>query len=161
MPHNIQSDHMKQTYTIAMIFMVAIIIATVLNGTSFWLKRVGWMEPQLYQEYQSKNFRGQEFKDSDSLMQLTRCTYQTKGVWTAFKASKDVVFLLFIIVSLLLILRGYTEWKIRYVWLFVSMAFLFLYAFVNPFYSLALVATGRYTFISVPGSGNSWIMGCP
>ena len=103
MPHNIQSDHMKQTYTIAMIFMVAIIIATVLNGTSFWLKRVGWMEPQLYQEYQSKNFRGQEFKDSDSLMQLTSCTYQTKGVWTAFKASKDVVFLLFIIVTLLLI----------------------------------------------------------
>ena len=158
MPHNIQSDHMKQTYTIAMIFMVAIIIATVLNGTSFWLKRVGWMEPQLYQEYQSKNFRGQEFKDSDSLMQLTRCTYQTKGVWTAFKASKDVVFLLFIIVSLLLILRGYTEWKIRYVWLFVSMAFLFLYAFCKsllqfgPLLPLAGIRSFLFLGVVIVGS---------
>ena len=158
MPHNIQSDHMKQTYTIVRIFIIAIIVATILNGSSFWLKRVGWMEPQLYQGYQSNNFWGQEFKDSDSLMQLTRCTYQTKGVWTAFKASKDVVFLLFIIVSLLLILRGYTEWKIRYVWLFVSMAFLFLYAFCKsllqfgPLLPLAGIRSFLFLVVAIVGS---------
>jgi hypothetical protein len=31
--------------------MVAIIIATVLNGTSFGLKRVGLLDPQMYRLY--------------------------------------------------------------------------------------------------------------
>ncbi len=159
MPYNIQSDSMKQTYTIARIFIIAIVVATILNGTSFWLKRVGWLEPQLYQEYRSKSFRGQVFTGSDSFKQLTRSTYQTKGAWTAFKASKDVIFLLFVIVSLLLILRGYTEWKIRYFWLFVSMGFLFLYAFCKSFLQfgplLPLAGLRSFLFLGVVIVG-SW-----
>ncbi|MBT3879722.1 MAG: hypothetical protein HON76_14335 [Candidatus Scalindua sp.] len=151
---------MKQTYTIARIFVIAIVVATILNGSSFWLKRVGWLEPQLYEEYKggSGSFRGQAFKGSDSFEQLTRYTYQTKGVWTAFKASKDVIFLLFFIVSLLLILRKYTEWKIRYFWLFVSIAFLFLYAFCKsllqsgPLLSMAGLRSFLFLGVVIVGS---------
>ena len=129
MTHNAQSDHMKQTYAIARIFIIAVIVVTVLNGSSFWLKRVGWLEPQLSQYYNNKGYRDMDIiRGSEDFKQLTRDTYQTKCVWTAFKASKDMYFFLFFIVSLLLILRGYTEWEIRYVWLFSPMAFLFLYA---------------------------------
>ena len=103
MLHNIQSDHIKQTYTISRIFMVAIVIATVLNGTSFWLKRVGLLEPQMYQLYKENIYTYGEpdvTRYSERFKTLTRSTYQTEGVWTAFKASKDVIFLLFISYSL-------------------------------------------------------------
>jgi hypothetical protein len=62
MSHYIQSDHTEKTYTIARIFIIAIVVATILNGSSFWLKRVGWMEPQLYQEYQNKSFQDSGLK---------------------------------------------------------------------------------------------------
>ena len=69
------------------------------------------------------------------------------------KAFKDVVFLLFVIVSLLLILRGYTEWRIQYVWLFVSIAFLILYAFcksILPFgLLLSLAGIRSFLFLGV------------
>ena len=85
MPHNIQSDHMKQTYTIVRIFIIAIIVATILNGSSFWLKRVGCLEPQLYQTYK-KSFRDPDIDRSfEDFKQLTRSAYQTEGVWKAFK----------------------------------------------------------------------------
>jgi hypothetical protein len=134
-----QTDFMKQTYIIARIFIIAIVVATVLNGSSFWLKRVGWLEPQLYQTYK-KSFRDPDIERSfEDFKQLTRSAYQTEGVWKAFKVSKDVIFLLFIFISLLLIFRGDAGWRMRYGWLFISMAFLFLYAFFISLFQFGLL----------------------
>ena len=36
---------------LAKTFLVAIIIASILNGSVFWLKRVGWLEPGIYNTY--------------------------------------------------------------------------------------------------------------
>ena len=159
MPHNIQSDHMKQTYTIVRIFIIAIIVATILNGSSFWLKRVGWLEPQLYQTYK-KSFRDPDIDRSfEDFKQLTRSAYQTEGVWKAFKVSKDVIFLLFIFISLLLIFRGDAGWRMRYGWLFISMAFLFLYAFFKSLFQfgllLPLAGLRSFLFLVVAIAG-SW-----
>lgn len=160
MPHKIQSDHMKQTSTIARIFMVAIIIATVMNGTSFWLKRVGLLEPQLYKLSKTKSYFNVDVtRGTERYKKLTRSAYQTKGVWTAFKVSKDMIFLAFISVSLLFILRGYVEWRMRHGWLFVSMAFLFLYAFCTSLfqygYLLPLAGLRSFLFLGVAIVG-SW-----
>ena len=96
---------------------------------------------------------------SERFKEFTRNTYQTKGVWTAFKASKDVVFLLFIFISLLLIFMGKVGWRMRYSWLFISMAFLFLYAFCTSLFQygplLPLAGLRSLLFLGVAIVG-SW-----
>lgn len=149
MPHNIQSDPMKQTYTIARIFIIAIVVATILNGSSFWLKRVGWLEPQLYQGYKESFMDPDIDRSFEVFKQLTRSAYQTEGVWTAFKVSKDVIFILFIFISLLLMFRGDAGWRMRYGWVFIFMAFLFLYAFFKSMFQFGflLPLTGLRSFL--------------
>lgn len=140
--------------------MVAIVVATILNGSSFWLKRVGWLEPELYRTYESITRKEQYIpRKSDIFKTLTVNAYQTKGVWKAFKASKDVVFLSFFLISFLFILRGEAGWKMRYGWMFVSMAFLLLYAFFVSYFQagilLPMAGLRSFLFMGV-AIGGAW-----
>ncbi len=146
---------MKQRYTFTKIFIIAIVIATILNGSSFWLKMVGWLEPHLYQTYWNEIYKERGIPRTDAefehLKVFTRDVYRTNGAWTVFKVLKDVVFVLFVAFSFFFMWRYKIRWKMRYGWLFVSITFLLLYAFVRSYfqYSIILSLAGLRSFMFV------------
>jgi len=88
---------------------VLLIAAAVLNGSVFWLKRIGWLEPQMYQEYLEflgpNPYYQRTPAENEQLRVLTSRFYTSEGGEVILKLSKDAWLLLFIVVSLILLAR--------------------------------------------------------
>ena len=85
------------------------IAAAVLNGGAFWLKRVGWIEPQMYQEYVEflgpNPFYQRTPAENEQLRVMISRFYASEGGEVLLKLAKDIWLLLFISVSLILLVR--------------------------------------------------------
>lgn len=92
---------------IAKAFFGALVVAVVLNGSIFWLKRVGILEPQLrrlyYSEYYRESPEGMSQAEQDALSQkvngFTVQIFAVKGYELLFKVAKDLLVGLFLIYS--------------------------------------------------------------
>jgi hypothetical protein len=97
----------------ARIFLVALLLATILNGSVLWLKRVGILEPQLRQTF-NRTYRLESqagmspekiedlrAKEHDLFVQL----FRPVGSEVVFKIAKDIVIGLFLLFSLWRLLR--------------------------------------------------------
>jgi len=89
---------------------VMLMMAAIFNGASFWLKRVGWYEPQLHQYYMN-NFSvglGHQWTDEErkQLGDFTHNVYQSVGNERLLKLGKVLWIGAFLIISLLLLWRS-------------------------------------------------------
>ncbi|WP_040881877.1 hypothetical protein [Mariprofundus ferrooxydans] len=88
---------------------IMLLLSAVLNGAAFWLKRVGWYEPQLHQYYMN-NFSvglGHQWTDEErkQLSDFTHNIYQSVGNERLLKLCKALWIGAFLIISLLLLWR--------------------------------------------------------
>lgn len=151
----LQFSSIKQPFILARIFMVAIIVATILNGSCFWLRRVGWLEPHIFRTEWSK--LASAAQTSEEYNQLTMRFYQTEGIWKVSKGLKDGVFLSFIFVSLLLMWKSGTMWRMRYCSLFIAIVILLFYSLTLSIFKfgplLPMAGLRSFLFLGVAITG--------
>ncbi len=111
-----EEDRKGRLDLLTKIFFIGVIIVAILNGSAFWLKRVGWLEPELHRYYWLEY--KYEFRDDvtpiaikneylrEKLRIFTAKLYKTKGSEIVLKLSKDIFFVLFLACSALLVKNG-------------------------------------------------------
>lgn len=95
---------------LALVFGIAVAVATLLNGTSFWLKRVGWLQPQLSAEYRQFMQQAGSAAAADPAQAVATYRdrrdayrdrfYDVDGIWVLSKLAKDVVIGAFVAVGI-------------------------------------------------------------
>lgn len=99
---------------LARFFFIAVVVAVVGNGASFWLKRVGLLEPEFRREYYSTYHHSREYVVTpDELRQVAAFRarlFRPVGIEKGLKLAKDGVVLLFLLVSLVVAWKRPGKW---------------------------------------------------
>jgi len=140
------------------LLLALMIAAAVLNGGAFWLKRVGWIEPQMYQEYVEflgpNPFYQRTPAENEQLRVMISRFYASEGGEVLLKLAKDIWLLLFISVSLILLVRyksrvfSFPPWPLQLFLLLVAVSSIYSAIRFGPlmplaglrFFSLLIVA---------------------
>lgn len=134
---------------LAKTFFVAIIIASILNGSVFWLKRVGWLEPDIYNTYLDE-IQPEPGRDWGAIgkKEIRAKLYQHEGLQIVFKLAKDLLTALFIIISGFLIGQQRTDYNRRYYITLIGLVGVSGFAFFNSYvsYGLMLPLAGTRSF---------------
>lgn len=140
----------------AKVFFIALVVAAISNGSVFWLKRVGILEPQMHQTYYKKYHHGPEYKVSSERLEEIRVfaarLYKAEGIEVVSKVAKDVVALLFVSVPLLMAGRDRKIPAFHQHWVVYLFFPLLAFAFVRSFHQFGplLPAAGLRSFLFLP-----------
>ncbi len=107
-PRRDQAPHTR----LAVVLFAALVLASIANGLPFLLKRVGWLEPQLYAHYRAL----QQSPDShpeigdqqwvEIWAQMRVDLYRVRGAERYAKALKELVVIAFLLASLAVLWRS-------------------------------------------------------
>jgi hypothetical protein len=158
------SSHREKS---ARIFFVALLLATILNGSVFWLKRVGILEPQLresfYREYRPESQSGMSPEEIEDLRvkvhNLTVQLFRPVGSEVVFKIAKDIVIGLFLLFSFWRVFRHRLSFRTGDGWPALAIISLLVILFVASVqrngWILSLVGLRPFSFLFIALVG-SW-----
>jgi hypothetical protein len=140
----------------ARIFFVALLLATILNGSVFWLKRVGILEPQLRQTfYREYRLEPQARMSPEKIVQL----FRPVGHEVVSKIAKDIVIGLFLLFSLWRLFRRPSSFRTGDNWPALAILSLLVIFFVASVqrngWILSLVGLRPFSFLFIALVG-SW-----
>jgi len=132
---------------LAKYLFILLIASAVLNGSAFWLKRVGVLEPQMYQEYMDflgpNPFYQRSPAENEQLRVLSSRFYASEGSEVLLKLAKYGWFLLFIAISFIVAVRhktgliSFPPWPLTLFLLLVAISAIYSYIQYGPLMPIA------------------------
>lgn len=146
------------------ILFILLIIAAVLNGSVFWLKRVGWIEPNHYDF--TASYIESSMKNPPTTLEgiaweqaLKSGFYQNHGSEVYFKLIKEAWLALFLCISIVICLLNYKSglfsyppWPLVLFVIIVAVSALFSYSKFGPVMPLSGLRFFSFLFLALLAS---------